>query len=90
MATPEEAVDTAVDYASHKRQFDRFLHILKWFVIHALLMLAGLYYLVIEGEAVAGTLFVLLAVAVISYGIFTISSVARDVVRAVDHRRDAS
>jgi hypothetical protein len=91
MSLQDTADDTPrMDYASHQRQFDRFIHVLKWFVIHALIMLPGLYFLIVGGQPVVGTLFVILAVAALGYGIFTTSTVARDVRRAVDHRRDAS
>jgi hypothetical protein len=72
------------DYRSHKRQFDRFLHLTKWFIIHAALLLPALYFYVVAGEGIAGTAFLLLGLIALAYGVLTTGGIGRDVEAAID------
>lgn len=69
----------AMDYAAHKRQYNRFVHLLKWFIIHMALLLTALYCFIIIGEAMTGAFFLVLALAAFVYGILTVSSIRHDI-----------
>jgi hypothetical protein len=73
-----------MDYASHKRQFERFLHLLKWAVIHVLLILPMLYFYLVGHQPVLGTVFLLLGLGALGYGIVTTGSIGRDIEAAFD------
>ena len=77
-------------FASHQRQFDRFLHLTRWFAIHMLLLLLALYCFIVAGATVAGSLFLALSLAALGYGIYSTPQVARDVEAAVSHDVDRS
>jgi hypothetical protein len=68
-----------MDYRSHRRQFERYLHLLKWFVIHMLLILPMLYFFLVGHQLVTGTMFLILALAALAYGVVSMGSIARDV-----------
>lgn len=74
----EASIPPAMDYASHQRTFRRFIHLLKWFVVHMALLLPALYFFIIGGQAIAGTVFLILAVAALGYGIVTLAEATRD------------
>jgi len=80
----------AMDYASHVRQFNRFLHLLKWFVVHVALMLPALYFYIIGHQPVTGTIFLALGVAALGYGIISTSAIRHDVQAAIDHQPERS
>jgi hypothetical protein len=89
--SPEiEEVPPAMDYSSHQRQFYRFVHLMKWFVIHMAFLLPALYFYLIGGEPVVGTVFLALAVGALGYGILSTPSIARDLGRALEHRPEAT
>jgi hypothetical protein len=75
---PEPAVPPAMDYASHERTYRRFMHLLKWFVIHLALLLPALYFFIIAGQGVVGTLFLGLALAALGYGVISVPEAAKD------------
>lgn len=74
----EPAVPPAMDYASHERTFRRFLHLLKWFVVHLALLIPALYFFIIAGQGVVGTVFLILAVVALGYGVISVPEAARD------------
>lgn len=74
----EASIPPAMDYASHQRTFLRFLHLLKWFVVHMALLLAALYFFIVGGQAIAGSVFLILAVVALGYGITTLAAATRD------------
>lgn len=79
-----EVVASAVDYRSHQRQYGRFLHLIKWFVIHMALLLPALYFFLIGGQAVTGTAFLVLALVALGYGIISTPGVGRDLEAAIE------
>lgn len=92
-AVPPDDIETippAMDYAAHERQYNRFLHLTKWFVIHLVLLLPALYFFIVAGEAVAGVLFLALAAVALGYGVISTPAVARDLGRALEDRPETS
>lgn len=95
MAVEREAAEADFDtprrdFVSHVRQYNRFLHLLRWFIVHALLVLPALYFFLVGGNAIAGVIFLALAVGALGYGIISTPEVARDVGHAIEHKADAS
>ena len=84
-ATPHDIGDDVrveppmLDYAAHKRQYNRFVHLLKWFIIHFALLLPALYFYIIAGDAMTGTVLLVLALGAFVYGILSIGSIRHDV-----------
>ena len=79
-----ETLPPAMDYASHERQYRRFLHLLKWFVVHVALLLGAVYSYLVASQPVAGTLFLVLGLAALGYGIVTTSGIRQDIEAAVE------
>lgn len=74
----------AMDYGSHRRQYERFLHLTKWFLIHAALLAPALYFYIIAGQGLAGTVFLVLGLAALAYGIISTGGIGRDLEAAVE------
>lgn len=74
----------AMDYRSHQRQYERFLHLTKWFIIHAVFLMPALYFYIIAGQGVAGTIFLLIGLGALAYGIVTTGGIGRDIEAAVE------
>lgn len=74
----------AMDYRSHERQYERFLHLTKWFIIHAVFLVPALYFYIIAGSGTAGTILLLAALAALAYGITSTGGIGRDIEAAVD------
>jgi len=89
-AQADENTPPVREFASHQRQYDRFLHLAKWFVVHLGLLLFALYLLIIAGQAVAGSVLLALAIGALGYGIFSTPQVAHDVEAAIAHDTDRS
>lgn len=88
--TAASEIPPAMDYAAHERQYRRFTHLLKWAIIHALIMLPALYFLVVAGQPVSGVLLMIVAVIAIGYGIISVPAIARDIGGALEHQPDRS
>lgn|SRR5690606_24512160 len=91
MATTRDDIRTvppAMDYRSHERQYKRFVHLTKWFVIHAVILLVALYAFLIAQEAITGTVLLALALAALGYGIFTTSAVREDIKTSIKGATD--
>jgi hypothetical protein len=80
-----EEIPPAMDFASHERQFLRFVHLIKWFVIHALLILPALFFMLVGAQPVIGVVLLALALGALGYGILSTPQIARDVGRALEH-----
>ena len=80
----------AIEYASHRRQYERFMHLGKWFVIHLAILMVALYCFIIAGAHLAGFALLALSIVALGYGIATTSGIARDLRAAVEHRPDPS
>jgi hypothetical protein len=83
-------IPPAMDYASHLRQFHRFLHLVKWFVIHMAFLLVALYFFLIGGQPIIGAVFLAIAVGTLGYGILSTPQIARDIGRALENRPETS
>lgn len=77
-------IPPAMDYASHERTYRRFLHILRWVVAHMLLLLPALYFLVVGGQPLIGTMFLVLAIIALGWGVISTPEAARDLKQAFD------
>lgn len=77
----------AMDYRSHQRQYERFLHLTKWFVIHAVFLMPALYFFIIVGQGVAGTIFLLIALGTLAYGIISTGGIGKDIESAFENTR---
>ncbi len=86
----DDGVAPAIDFASHERQFRRFVHLTKWFAIHMFVALIAIYFLVVAGDTMTGALFLAVALAALGYGIVSTPQIARDVNAAVSHVKDPS
>lgn len=75
-------IPPAMDYVGHERTYRRFLHILRWFVIHMLLLLPALYFLVVGGQPLVGTMFLFLAAMALGWGVISTPEAARDLKQA--------
>jgi hypothetical protein len=84
--SPEAAIPPAMDYASHQRTFRRFIHLLKWFVVHLALLLPALYFLIVGGQPIIGTLFLILSAVALGYGIISTPEAARDIKQTFEPR----
>lgn len=67
--TPEGG---GMDFQHHVNTYNRFLHLTKWFVIHMAILAVALYFLIIEANGVGGSLFLVLAVGALVYGILSL------------------
>jgi hypothetical protein len=85
-----EDIPPAMDYASHARQYYRVIHLVKWFVLHALLILPALFFMLVGGQPVTGAIFLAVAFGALGYGILTTPQIARDVGRAMEQRPETS
>jgi hypothetical protein len=85
-----EAVPPAIDYASHERQFRRLVHLVKWFCIHALILLAALYFFLVVGQAITGVILLVIALGMFGYGIVSTPQIARDLGRAMTQARETT
>lgn len=83
--SPVKSSESAIDYRAHEMTYAGFLHLLRWFVIHLGLLLVGLYFLMMQGNGLGGTLFIVLAVGAIGYGVVTIGRTAD---HAAEHPED--
>lgn len=81
-------VPPAMDYRSHERQYRRFLHLTKWFVIHALVLLPALYFFLVGNQPVAGGTLLAIAVFALGYGIVSTSGIKEDVEETVESVTD--
>lgn len=61
-----------MDFPHHVNTYNRFLHLTKWFVIHMAILVIALYFLIIQTNGVAGSLFLVLAVGALVYGILSL------------------
>ncbi len=64
------------EYRRHQKTYYGFLHMLRWFLVHAALILAGLFIGFGQGAVFAGWLFIGMGVAALLYGVATTSSAA--------------
>jgi hypothetical protein len=83
-------IPPAMDYASHVRQFHRFIHLVKWFVVHMAFLLAALYFFLIGGQPIIGTVLLAIAVGALGYGILSTPQIARDFGRALEDKPETS
>jgi hypothetical protein len=82
-SSDHEDIPPAVDYASHERQYRRFVHLVKWFCLHALVLLVALYFFLVGGQAITGAIFLVVALGLLGYGIFSTPQITQDVGRAM-------
>lgn len=80
--TPPPAAP-GMDYPAHVRTYNRFLNLVKWFIIHLAALVLALYFLIIAGQPVAGTILLLTAIGLLAYGLFRNPDVRHDVEDAV-------
>lgn len=81
-------VPPAMDYASHRRQYRRFLHLTKWFVIHALIMLPALYFFLVGNQPLVGGILLAAAIAALGYGIVSTAGIKKDVEETIESVTD--
>lgn len=68
--------ETAFDYLQHEKTYAGFTHVVKWFCVHLLFDLVGLYFLVIQGNWLVGIGLVLLGTLILVIGNLTTPAVA--------------
>lgn len=77
-------IPPAMDYVAHERTYRRFLHVARWFVIHMLLLLPALYFLIVGGQPLVGTIFLVLAIIALGWGVISTPEAARDLKQAFE------
>lgn len=76
---PAEGVgDDEVDFPSHVRTYNRFVHTLGWFAFHVLIILAALYFFAIANNPALGITLIVVALAVLGIGLSRRSPIQRD------------
>lgn len=78
----------AMDYDSHRRQYRRFLHLTKWFVIHALILLPSLYFFLVGNQPLTGGILLAAAIVALGYGIVSTSGIKEDVEETIESVTD--
>ena len=86
--TPEAKAAVDDDFAYHVRTYNRFLAVVKAFVIHMAVLLVALYFAVIEGDAVAAMLFVGISIAILVVGLVRRRPIRRDLASAMAEDRN--
>jgi hypothetical protein len=79
---PPAAVPS-MDYASHIGTYNRFLNLLKWFIVHMFFLAPALYFMIVAGNSIAGSILLLLAVVVLVYGLMRNPNVREDIDQAM-------
>ena len=72
----------------HRATYERFLHLVKWFVIHMAVLLPALYFFIVAGQPAVGATLVALAVGLLAYGIITTRAITRDLGAAFSDEPD--
>ncbi|QYO76087.1 aa3-type cytochrome c oxidase subunit IV [Devosia salina] len=67
-----------MDYPAHVRTYNGFMNLLKWFVIHIAILLAGLYFVVLAGDPYAGGVLILAAIGALVYGLLNNPGIRQD------------
>jgi hypothetical protein len=70
-------------YGARARTFHGFIHLTKWFAIHAAVILIGLFFWGIQGAEYLGIALVVLGVATLIYGAATTRRAARKAAREI-------
>ena len=70
---------SGMDYESHVQTYNRFVHLVKWFMIHMAFVVVALYFFIIEHNGIAGAVVLLAGIAVLLFGLFRNPNVRRDV-----------
>jgi hypothetical protein len=60
-----------MDYPAHIRTWNRFVHLLKWVVVHFICIGISLYFFLVASAHLMGVVMLAVAVAAIGYGIVT-------------------
>jgi hypothetical protein len=79
-----EESSPGMDLPAHVRTFNAVMGLAKWFVAHLALILVALYFFAIAGNSLAGTFFLLCAVALFIFGVLRRATVRRDISDAMD------
>jgi hypothetical protein len=74
-----------MDYQEHIKTYDRFLRLLKWFVLHMAVLLVALYFFIIDDNMGAGIALLLVSAAMLVYSVFTTANMRRDAESAIVH-----
>lgn len=69
------------EYRRHEKTYYGFLHMAKWFLVHAALILIGLFVAFGQNATFAGWLFIGAGVAALFYGVATTAGAAERAVR---------
>jgi hypothetical protein len=64
-----------MDYPSHIRTWNRFIHMGKWFILHLIFIGISLYFFLVASQHLAGIVFLAIAVFLLGYGIVTLGRV---------------
>lgn len=76
----------SMDYEAHNRTYNRFLNLVKWFIIHMLFLVVALYFFIIAGNSMAGLVLLLIAIGVLIYGLLHNPKVRYDAERIVERQ----
>jgi uncharacterized protein (DUF58 family) len=68
-----------MDYPAHIQTYNGFMNLLKWFTIHMVLLLVGLYFMIIANNAWTGAFFIVVAIVALVYGLMRNPNMRQDV-----------
>lgn len=76
---PSVASPPQMDYPAHVATYNRFLNMVKWFMIHMCFLIPALYFFIIQGSAGVGFTLLAIGIAVLIWGLLHNPKVDRDV-----------
>jgi IS5 family transposase len=65
----ESQIPESQEMSEHIRTYDRFLHLLGWFILHMPLLLGGLYLMTLGGQPIGGAALIFLSMVILIFGI---------------------
>lgn len=94
-ANPDPAIETPepdivpMDYGAHVRTYNRFLHLVKWFIIHMCFLVPALYFMIIAGNGWFGATLLAIGVVVLVVGLARQPEINHDLADSMDSHHEA-
>lgn len=67
-----------MDYPAHIRTWNRFIHMLKWFIIHLVCVAVALYFFLVASLHFVGVFMLICAAVALGYGFVSIGRIGPD------------
>jgi hypothetical protein len=62
----------SIRFQEHVNTYNRFLHLVKWFVLHIGVLVVALYFFIIQANPGAGGVLLALSIGALAYGIISV------------------